>query len=88
MKWYLIWMCLLHSWKTGFFVRTRADWLFACPVGDRYPPCPLEDENPAWGHKPVAPQGRRIVGRAKTTVEMGRPKKAMGSRPDRSRDKA
>jgi hypothetical protein len=23
------------------------------------------------------------VGRAKTTIEMGRPKKAMGSRPDR-----
>jgi hypothetical protein len=55
-------------------------------VGDRYPPGPLEGENPARGHKPVAPQGRRIVGWAKTTVEMGRPKNAMGSRPDRSQD--
>jgi hypothetical protein len=35
-------------------------------VGDRYPPGPLEGENPAWGHKPVAPQGRRIMGWAKT----------------------
>jgi hypothetical protein len=55
-------------------------------VGDRYPPGPLEGENPAWGHKPVTPQGHRAVGRAKTTIEMGRPKKAMGSRPDHSRD--
>jgi hypothetical protein len=54
-------------------------------VGVRYPPGPLEGENPTWGHKPVALQSHRIVGRAKTTVEMGRPKKAMGSRPDRSR---
>jgi hypothetical protein len=46
-------------------------------VGDIYPPGPLEGENPARGHKLVALQGRRIVGRAKTTVEMGRPKKAM-----------
>jgi hypothetical protein len=38
-----------------------------------------------WGHKQVAPQGRLIVGRAKTTIEMGRPKKAMGSHPDRPR---
>jgi hypothetical protein len=36
-----------------------------------------------WDHKPVAPQGRLIVGRAKTTIEMGRPNKAMGSRSDR-----
>jgi hypothetical protein len=54
-------------------------------VGDRYPPGPLEGENSAWGHKPVAPQGRHVVGRAKTIVEMGRPKKAVGSRPDYSR---
>jgi hypothetical protein len=32
--------------------------------------------------KPQA--SRRVVGRAKTTVEMGRPKKVMGSRPDYS----
>jgi hypothetical protein len=31
----------------------------------------------------VAPQGCLVVGRAKTTIEMGRPKKAMGSCPDR-----
>jgi hypothetical protein len=37
----------------------------------------------AWGHRPVAPQGRLIVGQAKTTIEMGQPKKAMGSCPDR-----
>jgi hypothetical protein len=53
-------------------------------VGDRYPLGPLEGKNPAWGHKPVSPQGRRVVGRAKTTMEMGRPRKAMGSRPDYS----
>jgi hypothetical protein len=53
--------------------------------GDRYPPGPLEGENPAWGHKPVAPQGRRVVGRAKTMVEMSQPRKAMGSRLDYSR---
>jgi hypothetical protein len=46
-------------------------------LGDRYPPGPLEGENPAWGHKPVAPQGHSIVGRANTTVEMGQPKKVM-----------
>jgi hypothetical protein len=40
-------------------------------VGDRYPPGPLEGKNPAWGHGPVIPQGHRVVGRAKTTVEMG-----------------
>jgi hypothetical protein len=50
-------------------------------VGDRYPSGPLEGEKPAWGHKPVAPQGHDIVGRAKTMVEMGRPRKAMGLRP-------
>jgi hypothetical protein len=53
-------------------------------VRDRYPPGPLESENPAWGHMLVAPQGRRVVGRAKITVEMGQPKKAMGSCPDYS----
>jgi hypothetical protein len=37
----------------------------------------------AWGHRPVTPQVRLVVGRAKTTIEMGRPKKAMGSRLDR-----
>jgi hypothetical protein len=51
-------------------------------MGDRYPPGPLEGENSAWGHMPVAPQGRRAVGWSKITVEMGRPRKAMGSRPD------
>jgi hypothetical protein len=54
------------------------------PMGDRYPPGPLEGENPTWGHKPVAPQGHRVVGRTKTIVEMGQPKKATGSRPDYS----
>jgi hypothetical protein len=54
-------------------------------VGDRYPPGPLEGEKPCLGHKPVASQGRRIVGHAKTTIKIGRPKKAMGSRPDCSR---
>jgi hypothetical protein len=49
-------------------------------VGDRYPPGPLEGENSAWGHMPVAPQGHRVVGRAKIMVEMGRPKKATGPR--------
>jgi hypothetical protein len=44
-------------------------------VGDRYSPGPLEGENPTWGHKPVAPQGRHVVGRTETTVEMGRPRK-------------
>ena len=28
MKWYLMWMCLLFSWKTGFLARARADLLF------------------------------------------------------------
>jgi hypothetical protein len=51
-------------------------------MGDRYPPGPLEDENPCVGPQTSHPQGRLIVGRAKTTVEMGRPKKVMGSRPD------
>jgi hypothetical protein len=37
-------------------------------VGDRYPSDPLEYENPAWGHKPVALQGHRVTGRTKTTV--------------------
>jgi hypothetical protein len=54
-------------------------------VGDRYPLGPLEGENPAWGHKLVAPQGRRVVGQPKTSVEMGQPRKAMGSRLDYSR---
>jgi hypothetical protein len=54
----------------------------ALVVGDRYPPGPLEGENPAWGHMPVALQGRLAMGRAKITVVMGRPGKAMGSRPD------
>jgi hypothetical protein len=36
------------------------------------------------GHMPAAPQGCRAVGRAKITVEMGRPRKEMGSRPDYS----
>jgi hypothetical protein len=36
-----------------------------------------------WGHRLVAPQGHLVVSRAKTTIEMGRPKKAMGSSPDR-----
>jgi hypothetical protein len=52
-------------------------------VGDIYPPGPLEGKTLAWGHKPVTPQGRLIVGRAKTTVEMGRSKKVMGSCSDR-----
>jgi hypothetical protein len=52
-------------------------------VGDRYPPGPLEGENPCMGHGPVAPQGRLVVGRAKATIEMGQPKKAMGSCLDR-----
>ena len=51
-------------------------------VGDKYPLGPLEGENPAWGHEPVVPQGHRVVRRAKTTVEVGRPKEAMGSCPD------
>jgi hypothetical protein len=46
-------------------------------------PDPLEGENSTRSHEPVAPQGRRIVGRAKTTVEMERPRRAMVSRPDR-----
>jgi hypothetical protein len=53
-------------------------------VGDRYPLGPLEGENPAWGHVPVAPQGHRVVDRAKIVVEMGRLREAMGSRPDYS----
>jgi hypothetical protein len=39
---------------------------------------------PCLTHMPVAPQGRRTVGRAKIAVEMGRPRKAMGSRQDYS----
>jgi hypothetical protein len=39
--------------------------------GDKYPLGPLEHKNSAWGHMPVAPQGRRVVGRAKISVEMG-----------------
>jgi hypothetical protein len=46
-------------------------------VGDRYPPGPLEGENSAWGHMPVALQGCRIVGQTNIMVEMGRPRKAM-----------
>jgi hypothetical protein len=42
----------------------------------------------AWVHRPVAPQGRLVVGRAKTASEMGRPKKAIGSCPDRPLDHA
>jgi hypothetical protein len=53
-------------------------------VGDIYPLGPLEGENPAWDHKSVALQGHRVMGRTKTTVEMGRPRKAMGSRTDYS----
>jgi hypothetical protein len=53
-------------------------------VGVRYPLGRLEGEFPTWGHKPVALQGHRIMGRANTTVEMGQSKKAMGSCPDRS----
>jgi hypothetical protein len=45
-------------------------------------PGPLERENSAWDHMLVTPQGRRAVVRAKITVEMGRPRKAMGSRLD------
>jgi hypothetical protein len=53
-------------------------------VGDRYPSGPLGGENLVWAHEPVVPQGHRVVGRTKTTIEMGRPREAMGSRPDRS----
>jgi hypothetical protein len=53
-------------------------------VGDRYPPGPLVGEKSAWGHMPVAPQGRRVVVRAKIMVEMGRPRKVMGTYPDYS----
>jgi hypothetical protein len=42
----------------------------------------------AWGHGPVAPQGRLVLGRTKIASEMGRPKKAMGSCPDRPLDYA
>jgi hypothetical protein len=35
------------------------------------------------GHRPVAPQGRLVVDRTKTTSEMGQPKKAMGPCPNR-----
>jgi hypothetical protein len=52
--------------------------------GDRYPLGPLEGENSSWGHMLVTPQGRRAVGQAKITVEMGRPRKAMGSGLDYS----
>jgi hypothetical protein len=38
-----------------------------------------------WGDRPIAPQGRLFVGWAKTTIEMSRPKKAMGSCLDRPR---
>jgi hypothetical protein len=50
-------------------------------VGDRYPTGPLEGKKPCLGPK----ASHRIMGRAKTTIEMGRPKKAMGSRPGCSR---
>jgi hypothetical protein len=53
--------------------------------GGQNPLGPLEGKNPAWGHKPVAPQGRRVMGWAKTAVEMVRPRKAMGSHLDYSR---
>jgi hypothetical protein len=53
-------------------------------VGDRYPLGPLEGKNSAWGYMPVALQGHRVVGRAKITVEMGRPRKALDSHPDYS----
>jgi hypothetical protein len=52
------------------------------PVGDKCPLGPLGGENSAWGHMLVAPQGHHIVGRAKRTTEMGRPRKATGPRPD------
>jgi hypothetical protein len=53
-------------------------------VGDRYPSGPLEGETLAWGHRPVTPRGCLVVGWAKTTIEMGRPKKTVGLRLDHS----
>jgi hypothetical protein len=46
-------------------------------VGDIYPLGPLGGENLVWAHKPIIPQGHRVVGRTKTIVEMGRPREAM-----------
>jgi hypothetical protein len=54
-------------------------------VGDRYPPGPLEGERPSHGgHGPVAPRGYLVVGRTKSTSEIGRPKKTVGLTPELS----
>jgi hypothetical protein len=75
-----------HKQGTGTFesiISKLTQRLGACGV--QMSPGSTRSENLAWGHKPVAPQGRRVVGRAKTTVEMGQPRKAMGSHLDYSR---
>jgi hypothetical protein len=59
--------------------------LYCIVCGGQISPGSTRRRKPCVGHKPVTPQGHRIVGRTKAIVEMGRPKKAMGSRLDCSR---